>query len=393
MQVPILIILFIKCNSMSPIDLPWQDYFLIPISALFLVLFAGLMSGLTVGMMAIDPMSLTVKLDSGTLVEKKQASRILPLISDHHLLLVTLLLGNAIALETLPVILDWMMTGPEAVISSVLLTLFIGEVIPQAICLGPKQIPVASFFAPFVQLIIWLLWPISYPIARLLDKVIGHSHIKLLNNAEMKTLFRIMLDKPENSLTEAQISIIHKTIDRQEHTVGDKCVLKDRVFAVPADMILSEENLEFIAGKGFSRVPVKNNAGDWIGVLMTKQLIGIDARMTVSDLEIKSAFWVGPQISIFEVMEEFLTGKTHMAFVKDFGNKALGIITLTDVLREITRHERVDRHTYSVTVSENGTSDRKNTILRKVVSVFKRKRSVDKELVEFQMAEKSTIEV
>lgn len=50
---------------------------------------AALAAGLTLGMMSIDPLFLAIKFRSGTEDEKKQASQILPLVKQHHFLLVT----------------------------------------------------------------------------------------------------------------------------------------------------------------------------------------------------------------------------------------------------------------------------------------------------------------
>ena len=57
---------------------------------------------MTLGLLSIDKMSLSILLEAGTDREKKYARRLSPIISRHHLLLVTLLLWNALAMETLP---------------------------------------------------------------------------------------------------------------------------------------------------------------------------------------------------------------------------------------------------------------------------------------------------
>lgn len=56
--------------------------------------------------------------------------RIFPVIDKHHWMLVTLLLCNAGAMETLPIFLDKMVTPIEAVVIAVTLVLVFGEIIP-----------------------------------------------------------------------------------------------------------------------------------------------------------------------------------------------------------------------------------------------------------------------
>uniref|UniRef100_A0A6T8MPS7 CNNM transmembrane domain-containing protein n=1 Tax=Proboscia inermis TaxID=420281 RepID=A0A6T8MPS7_9STRA len=102
--------------------------------------FAALAAGLTMGMMSIDPLLLKVKLRGGTELEKEQAKKIYPLIQNHHRLLVTLLLMNSLANEMLPLFLDNMLPRFAAIILSVTLVLFFGEIIPSAVFTGPDQV-------------------------------------------------------------------------------------------------------------------------------------------------------------------------------------------------------------------------------------------------------------
>ena len=64
--------------------------------AIALTLGAGVMSGLTVGYLSIDSLELEMKLQNGTDEERRQALAVLPVLEDHHYLLVTLLLANAL---------------------------------------------------------------------------------------------------------------------------------------------------------------------------------------------------------------------------------------------------------------------------------------------------------
>ena len=72
---------------------------------LVLTVFAGAMSGLTVGYLSIDDLVLELKTTTGTEVEKEHAAILIPLLSKKHWLLVTLLVSNAFAMESLPLCL------------------------------------------------------------------------------------------------------------------------------------------------------------------------------------------------------------------------------------------------------------------------------------------------
>ena len=75
--------------------------------------------------------------------EKACAQRDLPLISDHHMLLVTLLLMNSIANEALPSFRDSLVPSWLAVVISVTVGLFLGEIIPSAVFTGPPGLHLA----------------------------------------------------------------------------------------------------------------------------------------------------------------------------------------------------------------------------------------------------------
>ena len=89
----------------------------------FLTLMAGMMSGLTVGYLSVDQLTMELKENTGTEEEKAAAKIILPVLSNRHWLLCTLLLMNSFAMEALPVFLDRVFRRLTAVVISVTLLL------------------------------------------------------------------------------------------------------------------------------------------------------------------------------------------------------------------------------------------------------------------------------
>ena len=85
------------------------------------------MSGLTIGLLSLDILSLEVLKKSGKPIERKYASRIITLVKRHHLLLVTLLLANAIAVESMPIFLNKITNEIVAIVVSVTAVLLFGE--------------------------------------------------------------------------------------------------------------------------------------------------------------------------------------------------------------------------------------------------------------------------
>jgi metal transporter CNNM len=108
------------------------------------VISADLAAGLTMGLLSLDLTKLAVKSLIGNEEEKSAAISLIPIVKQHHLLLVTLLLFNSIANETLPIFLGAIVPNYLAVILSVTLVLIFGEIIPSALFTGPHQLLTAA---------------------------------------------------------------------------------------------------------------------------------------------------------------------------------------------------------------------------------------------------------
>ena len=85
------------------------------------------MSGLTLGLLSLDKTQLEILKTAGKPIEQKYANRIWPLVKRHHLLLVTLLLANAGAVESMPIFMDRITSPVVAVVVSVTAVLIFGE--------------------------------------------------------------------------------------------------------------------------------------------------------------------------------------------------------------------------------------------------------------------------
>ena len=79
------------------------------------------------GLLSLDVMSLEVLKRGGKPSEQKYARRILWIVRRHHLLLVTLLLANAVAVEAMPIFLEKITNEVIAIVVSVTAVLLFGE--------------------------------------------------------------------------------------------------------------------------------------------------------------------------------------------------------------------------------------------------------------------------
>lgn len=131
---------------------------------------------MTVGLLSISTMELEMMAVKKNEEDHRMATTILKVVTDHHLFLVTLLIANAMALESLPLVIHNLMPDWAAILCSTFIVLVVAEIIPQAYCTGPKKIIVAYYASPIILVMIKIFWVLAYPIAKGLDYLLGVHH-------------------------------------------------------------------------------------------------------------------------------------------------------------------------------------------------------------------------
>lgn len=118
------------------------------------------------------------------------ANRIIGVIKDHHLFLVTLLVGNALVLESLPLVIHLIMPDWAAILFSTIIVLVVAEVVPMSLSTGTHKYIIAYYGAPLVRALITLFFPICYPMARGLDWLLGNEHKERIYRRDFLILVR-----------------------------------------------------------------------------------------------------------------------------------------------------------------------------------------------------------
>ncbi|XP_045198084.2 uncharacterized protein LOC123552470 [Mercenaria mercenaria] len=355
-----------------------------------LVLAAGLMSGLTMGLLSLDMMTLKVLRDGGTLKEKKHARKILPIIKRHHLLLVTLLLGNAAAVEAMPIFLDRISDPVTAILVSVTAVLIFGEVIPQAVCTR-FGLAIGSTLAPLVYFLMAVFFVIAWPLSKLLDCLLGKDHATFYRRAQLKVLVDLHGEPGERvhhqeSLTKDEVMIIKGALDMKSKTAKDAMVPIDCVYMLDINRNLDHDTMSEIIEQTHSRIPVYDGQQDnVVALLLVKTLIKLDPddatpiRSLVEDGTGRPVLHTNTDKPLFDLLNEFQEGRGHLAivheyrghevaterqsseldddphrpllqnnsqddddFLLDIQSQAVGIITLEDVLEELIQEEIID---------------------------------------------------
>lgn len=311
--------------------------------------FAGLFSGMTVGYMGLDPLELEVKSIKGTPEEKIAAARIMPMLANHHLLLATLLLGNAICFETLPIFMDAIMPSWMAILISTTFILIFGEVVPQALCVGPQQLQIASAATPLVKVIMYLFMPVTYFVGKALDWFLGtHGERRYdrqmligivgLHASKCKISLKLVTghEDPHLSpkemkemnadghgagdiLTPEEARIIQSTIELRDVPVEMAMIKLNDLFAVEGSEQITKALLFKIAKRGYSKVPIYRGVKSHIvGTIPSKKFITADEYLNEPldrSLTMIAPTFVPKDLNLLELLNVFQMGNTQTVFV------------------------------------------------------------------------------
>ncbi|KAL2886765.1 Protein MAM3 [Ceratocystis lukuohia] len=317
-----------------------------------LVLAGGAFAGLTIALMGQDDVYLQVLAGDASEPQNKNAQRVYDLLKrGKHWVLVTLLLSNVIVNETLPVVLDRCLGGGvAAVIGSTALIVIFGEVLPQSICVR-FGLQIGGFMAKPVLVMMWLMAPLSWPIAKLLDWILGEDHPTVYKKSGLKQLVNLhqTLGDVSNRLNADEVTIISAVLDLKDKPVRDVMTPMDDVFIMSEDTILDERTMDRILSAGYSRIPIHapGSPRNFVGMLLVKILITYDPEdcSRVSDFPLATLPETRPETSCLDIVNFFQEGKSHMVVVsacpgEDHG--AMGVVTLEDVIEELIGEEIID---------------------------------------------------
>ncbi|VEU23031.1 DEKNAAC104078 [Brettanomyces naardenensis] len=361
---PIRARLLVESNDMGILKKPPltdTEYWTYMISSMALVLLGGVFSGLTLGLMGQDEVHLKVVAQSGSVSDRKAANTVLDLLSKgKHWLLVTLLLANVITNETLPVILDrFLGGGAAAVFGSTVLIVIFGEILPQSVCVR-YGLQIGAFFSNFVEVLMYIMYPVAYPIAKILDWSLGQDHGVLYGKSGLKTLVNLHHTRGVERLSQDEVTIINAVLDLKDKAVGEVMTPIQKVFTLPSDTILDEAAVEEIFNAGFSRIPIHlpGEPTNFVGMLLVRILISYDPEdaLPVSTFPLATLPETGYYTSCLNILNYFQEGKSHMVVVSEtpgMDTGAKGVVTLEDVIEELIGEEIVDESDVYVDVDRN----------------------------------------
>ncbi|MDH8701349.1 putative hemolysin [Dysgonomonadaceae bacterium PH5-43] len=185
---------------------------------------------------------------------------------------------------------------------------------------------------------IYVINKITYPLARLVVKVIDYSDFqshKKVNDVSVDDLSKA-LELTSDNLSEEK-DMLEGIINLYNKTAAE--IMTPRMDIASIDISDGfDKVLAYVVEVEYSRIPVfENNADNIKGVLYIKDLLPyLDKK---EDFEwqnlIRDAFFVPETKKIDDLLDEFRANKNHIAVVVDEYGGTSGIVTLEDILEEI----------------------------------------------------------
>ena len=278
-----------------------------------LLFFSGLFSGLNLGLMSLDKTELQIVENCGSEQERKFAKIISPVRNQGNFLLCTILLGNVLVNNTLAILTDNTVgSGPIAIVTATLGIVVFGEILPQAIC-SRHGLEVGARTIWFVKFFMFITFPLSFPISKLLNLMLGEEMGNTYNRERLRELLKVTKDNLD--LVKDEVKIITGALELSKKTVKNIMTELKDVYMLDYDVILDFNTISEIMKTGYTRIPIfENDRTNICALLNIKDLAFIDPD-DKTPLKTVCKFYNHPVNFVFEdahldvMLEEFKKGK------------------------------------------------------------------------------------
>jgi putative hemolysin len=278
----------------------------------------------------------------------KHASSIQRLIAKLDKFIAALLIGNNfvnIAMSSIITVICVQVFGYHwgvviATLSSASFVVIFCEITPKIIATKHTE-RAAIYIAPWMEWVIKILDPLVrtfIAISNLLLKIlrIGPSKRSPLITEEELHLM-IEMGQEEGVLTDSERKMLQRVFEFQDILVTSVMIPLDKMVAVNLNSSL-DEILNISVEEGYAKLPVYSGSKDNIvGVIYTRDLLYIlrDKGLFVLQDVLRIVHYVQDTVGIHELLKIFQADKTQVAIVIDEHKKAVGLVTLEDLIEEI----------------------------------------------------------
>ena len=308
---------------------------------ILLIICSAIFAGLTLAYFSLDIHSLKRKALAGN----KDALAVYPLRAKGHLLLTTLLLGNVTVNTALSVYLGSVADGVLASFIATVLIFLFGEIGPQAL-FSRYAMVFASKLAPLTRLLIILAYPIAFPVAYTLDRLLGHATPTMYSHRELMQIVSEHELSEHSPIDKDEERIVHGALQFSHRRAREVMTPIEDVTMFDENQKLNDHFFNEVGDAGYSRFPVfSGNKTNVVGILFAKDLLTEDEEISIKQTE--EAFEtnimrIRASTFLDVVLTNMLKRKQHLAIVENKSGVALGVLSLEDIIEEIIQVEIED---------------------------------------------------
>lgn len=188
----------------------------------------------------------------------------------------------------------------------------------------------------------YLSFPVTYPIARLLDRILGANHIIFFNRDGIKELVKIheLVNFSSSRLNREEVTVIGAMLDIHQVSVAQIMTPISKVYALSIDQPLNDITRYNILASGFSGIPIHmaNHPANFLGLLPVKAMVAlrVEEEITIGKLTLSTLLVVRPDVSCQQILHIFRDRSVQMVLVTERGTphgEPLGIVTARDVMQ------------------------------------------------------------
>lgn len=226
-----------------------------------------------------------------------------------------------------------------SLISGTVILLFT-DILPKIYASGHAD-RVAVRVAPAMKLLVSVFTPVSQSLIKMVYATLRLFGVKPPERSPLVTEeeIRIMIEvgKEQGVLNEQERTLLHRIFEFGDLKVEDAMIPRDKMVAVP-ETATHEEVLTVLTEKGHSRIPVYRETPDRItGIIYAQEMLHIwrEGWLIVLQDLIRPPYEVKSNVRVAELLREFQRRRLQIAIVVDEQGKALGLVTLEDLIEEI----------------------------------------------------------
>ncbi len=194
---------------------------------------------------------------------------------------------------------------------------------------------------PFVRIVRFILYPIVFPLALILDHFLSDELPTVYSRNELIKIVAEHEDHPDSPIDVDEERILHGALQFSHKTVSEIMTHTDRIFSLEVSSEIDKSLCDKIKSEGFSRIPLfYKEINQIVGVVHVRDLVGVQGG-TLEEYK-EDCMTVNSGMKLDLLMNSMLRKHQHLAVVLDTVGELVGIVALEDILEEVIGREILD---------------------------------------------------